>query len=137
MPKPSELRLIKRCRLFRPKDGEKPFPHKTRGLYALYTQARPNGKKKRFDLVYIGIAGRGDKPHRGINARLNEHRAGKKDWTHYSFFEVHDNIGGNEILELEGLLLHIFRHDPRIELENKQIGSNKLKRVSGKEVWES
>jgi hypothetical protein len=44
-------------------------------------------------------------------------------WTHYSIFEVHDNVTGDEIRELEGLLLRIFRHDPRIELgENSSAG---------------
>ena len=61
----------------------------------------------------------------------------RRSGTHYSFFEVHDNISSDEILELEGLLLHIFRHDSRIKLENQQFGLNKLKRVSGRAAWES
>jgi hypothetical protein len=56
----------------------------------------------------------------------------KRDkWTHYSFFEVHDNISRDEILELEKIFLWIFRHDPCIKLANVQLDSKTLKRLSG------
>jgi len=52
MPKPSELRLIKRCRLFCPRDGEK-FPHITRGLYVLYKKGQPSPGKKKDLMLFI------------------------------------------------------------------------------------
>lgn len=136
MSKPSLLRLTKRCRLFRPLSEIKSIPSITRGLYILYRKAKlGKDHKKRFDVVYIGVAGTGEKPKRGIHGRLSDHLKKKKGWTHYSFFEVHDNIRGDEILELEGLLLHIFRYDPRIELQNRQVGSRRLKKLSGRTAW--
>ena len=32
-------------------------------------------------------------------------------WSHFSFYEVHDNISEREISELEALILHIFHKD--------------------------
>ncbi len=38
----------------------------------------------------------------------------KKDlWTHFSVFEVWDNIRDDEIVELEGLFRHLYRKDSR------------------------
>jgi len=136
MPEPSQLRLIKRCLLFRKWDGAKLIPHITRGVYVLYKQ-KPAGSKQ-FSVVYIGVAGVGRNPKRGIHGRLKHHaeRGSKKGkWGYYSAFEVHDNITRDEILELEGLLLHIFRHDPRIKLQNRQLGLRRLKKVSRVERW--
>lgn len=62
----------------------------------------------------------------GYKVALRMHDRRKKDWTHFSFFEVHDNVTSDEIRELEALLLGIFRDDQRIELANKQKGSRKL-----------
>ena len=142
MPKPSPLRMIKRCLLFRPWDGAKSIPSMTRGLYVLYRKVEPpaRGYKKELDVFYIGIAGVRKDTTRGIGERLKHHAKSKSKkgrWSHYSFFEVHDNITSAEIMELEGLLLHIFRHDPRVELQNDQVGSSKLKRLSTKAVWKS
>jgi hypothetical protein len=71
--------------------------------------------------TYIGIAGKG-----GIRGRLESHARHKRNWTHFSYFEVHDNISAEEIRELEALLLQIFRHDPRVHLSNVQTGSRKF-----------
>src|SRR5438132_246122 len=51
-----------------------------------------------------------------------------------SMFEVHDNITREEIMELEAVLLAIFRYDPR-PLTNKQKGSRKLSLLRRKLVW--
>ena len=59
----------------------------------------------------------------------------KKDWTHYSFFEVHDNVSREEILELENFLLAIFRHDPRVELQNKVKSSKHMLNLRQKNAW--
>jgi hypothetical protein len=48
---------------------------------------------------------------------------------------VHDNITRDEIRELEALLLGIFRHDPRIQLSNKQRGSTKLYQLRKPAQW--
>jgi hypothetical protein len=82
---------------------------------------------------YIGIAGIGKDGGGGIRGRLKSHQQKKKGWTHYSVFEVHDNVTREEIREFEALLLGIFRHDPRIGLSNKQTGfsTNYGRAVSG------
>ena len=84
---------------------------------------------------YIGVAGIGKDLRSGIRGRLKSHHRNRKDWTHYSFFEVHDNITREEIRELESLLLAIFRHDPRISLENKQKGFGNLYQLRKKAAW--
>lgn len=84
-------------------------------------------------MSYIGIAGIGKDGGGGIRGRLKSHQQKKKGWTHYSVFEVHDNVTREEIREFEALLLGIFRHDPRIGLSNKQTGfsTNYGRAVSG------
>jgi hypothetical protein len=70
-----------------------------------------------------------------VRSRLRSHDKNRRQWTHYSFFEVHDNIGREEIREIEALLLAIFRDDPRISLENKQRGSLALRTLRGPDPW--
>lgn len=84
-----------------------------------------------YEVVYIGIAGIGKKGRSGIRGRLKSHNRNKKNWSHYSFFEVHDNVFTEEIRELELLLLGIFRDDSRIKLLNLQTGSKKLSQLLG------
>jgi hypothetical protein len=109
-------------------------PRGTRGFYVLYKRVRPNrGRVSRADVVYIGISA-GD---RGIRYRLRSHARKKPGWTHFSFFEVHDNITAEEIRELEALLLQIFRHDPRIGLSNVQTGSRKFTALRRDKVWKT
>jgi hypothetical protein len=71
----------------------------------------------------------------GVRGRLRSHDKNRSDWTHYSFFEVHDNVGREDIREIEALLLAIFRHDPRIGLENKRRGSLALRTLRGAAHW--
>jgi hypothetical protein len=136
MPKQAPLRLIKRCRLYVPRGERKKIPHVTRGLYFLYKK-RPGSKgKKRFVVAYIGVGGVSKKANTGIGARIKSHVKNfeKEDWTHYSFYEVHDNISRQEILQLEDLFLRIFRHhDPR--LLNRQLGSPILWKLSKDSAW--
>jgi len=131
MPPQSPLRLIKRCRLYVPR-GEREIPHITRGIYVLYCKKPGRRKNKVYEVFYIGVGGVSRKARSGIRARIKNHEKTKEDWTHYSFFEVHDNISREEILELEGLFLRIFRHDARVRLDNKQLGSTILRRLSKK-----
>ena len=97
----------------------------TRGLYVLYSKHGPS----KFKVYYIGVAGLGRSGGGGIRARLKSHHQRKPDWTHFSVFEVHDNISREEIRELESLLLGIFRDDSRIQLDNQQVGSRRLSSV--------
>jgi hypothetical protein len=133
MPKQAPLRLIKRCRLHLERDDCK-IPPITRGVYVLYRAGTSHGKK-RFEVFYIGVGGVSKNARSGVGARIKHHAKTKDDWTHYSFFEVHDNISREEILELEGLFLRIFRHDPRVKLANVQLGSKILKRLSKDDAW--
>jgi len=120
----SELRLIKRCAEFLPKSELSRIPAYTRGIYALLKK-QPDG---RFDVVYIGMAA-GTKTA-SIRGRLRVHKR-KKDklWTHFSAFEVWDNIRGEEIRELEGIFRHIYRKDTRANKLNTQRSFKKLTQV--------
>ena len=120
----SELRLIKRCAEFLPKSELSRIPAYTRGIYALLKK-QPDG---RFDVVYIGMAA-GTKTA-SIRGRLRVHKR-KKDklWTHFSAFEVWDNIREEEIQELEGILRHIFRKDSHANKLGIQKSFKKLSRI--------
>ena len=122
----SELRLIKRCAEFCPREELKNVPPTTRGIYALL-RYRPILHK--YDVVYIGMAG-GAKT--GIRGRLWSHsrsrRRGER-WTHFSIFEVWDNIREEEIRELEGIFRHIYRKDTRANRLNVQRLFRKLIKI--------
>jgi hypothetical protein len=112
MPKQSLLRLIKRWKRYEPRKNRTRVPKYTRGVYVLYN----NRSAENHEVVYIGVAGLGKTGGGGVQSRLRMHNRRIKNWTHYSFFEAHDNVTSEEIRELEALLLGIFRDDPRIEL---------------------
>ena len=139
MPRQAPLRLIKRWRKRLPKDNwiedPKIIPSITRGFYVLYREGPKRGKKKTFDVVYIGVGGVSKSARSGVGARIKNHGKKKDGWTHYSFFEVHDNITREEILELESLLLHIFKYDSRIKLTNVQRGSKVLRHLCATSMW--
>lgn len=121
----SELRLIKRCAEFLPRSQIKKIPHYKRGIYALL---RRHPKPNAFDVVYIGIAA-GIKTA-SIRGRLRTHERRKGDlWTHFSIYEVWDNIREEEIKELEGIFRHIYRLDRRANRLNKQRAFKKLKKI--------
>ena len=122
MPTQSLLRMVKSWVRHQPRSEIKRTPYKTRGLYVRYEE---NGAKH-FDVVYIGVAGLGKSGGGGMRGRLESHKRKCKNWTHFSLFEVHDNIMREEIRELESLLLGIFRYDSRIQLANAQKGSKKM-----------
>ncbi len=119
-------RFIKRCAELQPKSEIKNVPRNTRGIYILYS----NTSKNKYDAIYIGMA-RGVKT--GIHSRLNSHARSKKKssaWSHFSIFEVHDNITNVEIEELEGLLRHIYRYDFKANPFNQHRGFHKLKKLN-------
>jgi hypothetical protein len=90
-------------------------PDNTRGIYALLDSVKP----ERFDVVYVGkSAGK----EAGIYARLKDHVNSKRlKWTHFTIFEVHDNITAQEITELEGLFRHMYRKDSGANKYNRQL----------------
>jgi len=135
----SELRLIKHCVEFQKQSHIKEIPLRTRGVYVLYkkksNKKKPNGEA--FDVVYIGMAG-GEKKA-GIGGRLRAHKKKKGSlWTHFSIFEVWDNIREEEVRELEGILRHIFRKDSHANKLGIQKSFKKLsiiKRETEKGNW--
>jgi hypothetical protein len=139
MPAEAPLRLIKSCHLYQERQTCRKrhhIPHVTRGLYVLYKQGHKNKNKKNFEVTYIGVGGVQSKQSKtGVGGRIRTHdqRAREKkikDWTHYSYFEVHDNVSREEIRQLESLLLTIFKHDERISLDNIQHGGSALRMLS-------
>jgi hypothetical protein len=121
----SPLRLIKRFAEFQPKERVKWVPRRRRGLYVLYQFSESDGKKY-FDVVYVGMA------KQGIRGRLEAHVKSPKKaglWTHFSAFEVWDNIRDEEIVELEGLFRHLYRKDSRANALNVQRTFKKATRV--------
>jgi hypothetical protein len=130
MPPQSLLRIIKRWRRYEPRGDWRFVRPITRGAYVLYLL-----KRGQYRVVYIGVAGLSKGQKSGIASRLRNHHKKRKNWTHYSFFEVHDNVPYDEIRELESLLLSIFRHDDRIGLENKQKSSTAFWKLRKTEAW--
>lgn len=131
MPQQSLLRLVKRWQRYRPKEDFRSVPRGTRGFYVLYNKKRGGA----YEVRYIGVSGLGAKGR--IDRRLRSHRRKKRDWTHFSLFEVHDNITAAEIRELEALLLQIFRHDRRVGLANKQTGSRAFSALRRNGLWKA
>lgn len=70
-----------------------------------------------MDVVYVGMA-RGESS--GAKGRLKKHNSTKADWTHFSVFEVWDNIYPQQIQELEGLFRHLYRRDSMANKLNRQ-----------------
>jgi hypothetical protein len=117
----SPTRFIKRCAQWRPMSEVNLIPSGTRGVYALLDQR----SVKEFDVVYIGMA-----PQGGIRSRIKSHKKSEtKIWTHFSIFEVWDNIGENEVEELEGLFREIYRKDSFANRFNKQKKCKRLQSV--------
>ena len=132
----SELKLIRRCVEFCSVDKIAQIPHNVRGIYVLLNYQRVK-QKDRYDVVYIGMA-RGAKS--GAHSRLNAHKRSKKKkgkWTHFSLFEVWDNISESEIEELEGLFRHIYRKDSKANRLNLQRGFKKLAKVRRELPWKT
>lgn len=126
----SPLRLIKRSIEYLPVDEVTRFPRGVRGIYVLY-KYRP--RLEQYDVVYVGMTNAGDGG--GVRQRLRGHRNNKAGlWTHCSVFEVWDNIRDDEIVELEGLFRHIYRHDSRANALNVQRGFKRLRLVQNDTV---
>jgi hypothetical protein len=131
MPQQAPLRTIKNWRRYAKRSEIGDVPRITRGVYVLYREIRGS-----FEVSYIGVAGLKLGANSGVASRLRGHNRHKKDWSHFSVFEVHDNVTREEIRELEILLLGIFRDDQRIGLLNVQLGSSSLRKVRVGPHWE-
>jgi hypothetical protein len=123
----SPLRLVKRFAEFRTKDSYVNVPRGTRGIYALLNKTRESGKD-RYDVVYIGMARGASGVHSRLRSHKNSRRKGKL-WTHFSVFEMWDNITEEEIAELEGLFRHIYRKDTQANRVNRQRSFKKLRSI--------
>jgi hypothetical protein len=127
----SDCRWFKRVAEFLPKDDIRLVPKRTRGLYALFHFRRG---LNRYDVVYVGLAG-GAKT--GVGGRLRSHARSKakgKLWTHFSIFEVWENVWEHEVAELEGLFRHIYSRDTKANRLNVQRSFKPLKRVRNQDL---
>lgn len=122
--------LIKHVIERRPIDEWECVPKYVKGIYCLLNK---NG-----EVVYIGMA-RGNRS--GVRGRLKRHaesasKIGK--WTHFSIFQFWENRHPNEIVELEGILRHIYRFDKRKSLLGIQRTYSPLKKATHKtfEEWD-
>jgi hypothetical protein len=129
----SELRLVKRSAEYIAKDAAKHLPRQLRGIYVLYKKRRSHNhqrSRQKYDVLYVGMATAGRRG--GLRGRLMSHarseRKGKL-WTHFSAFEVWDNIRDEEVAELEGLFRHIYRKDSAASALNIQRSFRKARRV--------
>ena len=83
-------------------------------------------KLKKYDVVYIGMA------TNSMLRRLRAHaRSAVKSekCTHFSIFEVWENIKEDELRELEGIFRHIYRRDTHANALNMQKSFSKLKKI--------
>jgi|GEM_PF-563913 len=128
----SELRLLKRCAEYCSREEIKIVPQNIRGIYVLFWY-RP--KLNKYDVVYIGMASN------NIARRLRSHARSRikgEKWTHFSIFEVWENIGEDELRELEGILRHIYRRDTHANALNMQKSFKKIKKIRNNnlEKWQ-
>jgi hypothetical protein len=122
--------LIKRVAECVPRNRKQIYeiPDYTRGIYALL---KKRGGSK-YDVVYIG---RATGKQVCFHSRISCHDKKKEDWSHFSLFEVHDNITREMIGELEALILHIYSQDSRTNPQNLQRRSSHF-RITSLANWE-
>lgn len=115
----SDCYLFKNSLEFLPVSEIKRVPPKVRGIYVLYHVKKDSSAEDvSHDVVYVGMA-RGEKS--GAKGRLISHRKSKPDlWTHFSVYEVWDNITKSQVEELEGLFRQIYRRDSNANSLNIQ-----------------
>ena len=89
--------------------------NRIRGIYVLYKEDESGN----FNLVYVGMTDSGAK------GRLYRHSVGEKagKWTHYSVYQVWDNITQEQIQELEAFLRQMLRKDASANSLAKQKGT--------------
>jgi hypothetical protein len=116
--------LVKRCGQWLEKSEYNQLPKGIRGIYALHAKKT----NERFDVVYIGMA----HSRRGIKSRLAAHVRSKRkgpQWTHFSLFEVWDNLSQQEIRGLEGLVHEIYAKDTHANKLGKQRRAREIRSV--------
>lgn len=129
----SILRFIRRSGEYLARENVRRLPKRMRGIYVLYDSRIERGKQ-RYDVRYIGMSAGNNL---GIKGRLRQHAKSKRksdEWTHFSIFQVWDNVTDQEIAELEGLARHIYRHDPTASTLNIQRGYKKLRSLREKKI---
>jgi hypothetical protein len=129
--RPDVLRFIKRSAEFLKQDEISKLPRGLRGIYVLYRKQPSKKKRPVFDLRYIGMS------TSGIGGRLRSHKRSKRktgEWTHFSVFQVWDNVTNQEVSELEGLARHLYRFDQTASTLNIQRGYKRLRRVRDNKV---
>lgn len=132
----SACRWFKRAAEFRPKSDIGNIPKRTRGLYALFRYRR---RTDCYDVVYVGLAAR---TRTGVAGRLRKHARSTskaKLWTHFSVFEVWDNVWEHDVAELEGIFRHIYSRDRKANRLNVQRSFTPLKRIGVRDLsaWKS
>jgi hypothetical protein len=98
----SELRLVRRSAEFMPKEQVSLLPRRLRGIYVLYKEQSHRGRVK-YDVLYVGMSAAGRRG--GLRGRLWSHARSRRKgklWTHFSAFEIWDNIRDEEVAELRG-----------------------------------
>ncbi len=122
----SEFRLIKRCERYLPVDKINSIPRGLRGIYVLYDYSKRSGS---YNVIYVGVSCSGsDGDHiRGKLIYFCQKKAGL--WSHFSIFEVWENIRDYEIRELKGLYRDIYKKDSSANKIHKQEGFKKLKSI--------
>ncbi len=122
----SELRLIKRSERLLPVDKINSVPDGLRGFYVLFNYSKNTDS---YNVVYVGVSStRSDDGH--LRWKLKAHSKKKEGlWSHFSIYEVWENIHGNEIRELKGLFREIYKKDSSANKLSKQKGSGNLKRI--------
>ncbi|WP_139056517.1 GIY-YIG nuclease family protein [Rheinheimera sp. A13L] len=125
----SELRLIKNATEYVPSEELTCIDKGVRGIYVLYKRRGfKNDDSHHYDVVYVGMA------RRSIKERLESHLKSKEGlWSHFSAFEVWDNITDVEIEELEGLFRHLYRFDSNANTLNVQRSYKPLAAVCKRE----
>jgi hypothetical protein len=129
--RPDVLRFIKRSAEFLDRDEISKLPRGLRGIYVLYRKQPSKTKRPVFDLRYIGMS------TSGIGGRLRSHKRSKRktgEWTHFSVFQVWDNVTNQEVSELEGLARHLYRFDETASTLNIQRGYKRLRRVRDNKI---
>ena len=107
----------------------KTVPAGVRGVYILYD----GSDDKHMNVVYIGMS-RGEKYT--IGSRLLHHKRNKFGlWTHFSIYEVWDNITSAQVEELEGFFRHVFARDEAANQLAKQKRSRTIGKIKRTNQW--
>jgi hypothetical protein len=110
-------------------DIRKSVPADVRGVYVLYDFS----DGKHMNVVYVGMS-RGEKFT--IGNRLLRHKTNKNNlWTHFSVYEVWDNITSAQVEELEGFFRHVFARDAVANKLAKQRRSGTIEKVKRTNQW--